>query len=249
MAAIEIDTGDLDRRDLAIRAAAIIGISAVLASVILVLMGGPAEVVAYDEETATASYSDGSVFVNNSGAVGDSGWAFDDNALILSDSDFHGYRIGGQISIHGFYNGTIREVVPAVERHVELGPNEPPTDFRPSPNLYPGNGIPEGYATLSLKTDADGEGYVHARIFFDEDYRQMVDGDASIRWGTALGQSRAFRWNELRDGIYMDEVRDYSIHRYELGANPREGYIVAGDIVTGAPWQTMDFRGSGIWLE
>lgn len=195
------------------------------AVITLVLPGGEPQPVERNDTAMTTEYTDGSVYVNNSMAVDDGlGEALFEKDMQVERHDFHGHHIEREYTWLALY-GT--DVFPAYR-------SPPEEDGRPvldiSRRMQPGDGVPEMYAGVSLEEDADGEGYVEGRFYFDEEFRQLGGpGEPAIHWGEEFNHSKPIAWrNEVHPGVYMVTARDYNLTRHARGNTPNHPYFVAG---------------------
>lgn len=213
---IEIDIGQRE----AVVAAVALGI--LVAASILLFTGGERQVVYTNHTTHTTVYTDGSVDVNNSEAVGTEGSAMFEKDMDIEVRNFHGYDIFREYMWVGIYED------------VRFPEYRPPTEegrtiIDIESSLRPDNGVPEVYAGVSPEEDASGEGYIEARFYFDEEFRGLSSGTARIHWGPQLEESKDIDWEaaEIHDGIYLATARDYNLSRHSGGA-PTNPFFVGG---------------------
>lgn len=98
-------------------------------------------------------------------------------------------------------------------------------------DITPGNGIIEAYI-IGYLTEQEGETVFAADVFIDEEFKNEVDDTVNVAWGNRFTDNfRAFKFTEVRDGIYRDTIIDEDISRFmEDGRNSEtEANIAVGN--------------------
>lgn len=95
--------------------------------------------------------------------------------------------------------------------------------MRINPNINPNDGVIEGFIIEKVENNKP-----MVYIFVDEDWKQSLEF-TNILWGRTFQNTRAFNFNQLSKGIYMDEIEDDST-RIEENYNLRFGGIIVGDL-------------------
>jgi len=97
------------------------------------------------------------------------------------------------------------------------------TVIKISPEMNPRDGIMEGYIVEDI---IDEKLVVH--IFLDENWKNKMKF-TNIIWGGSYQNIKAFEFNEIKTGIYMDEIKD-DRSRFDEDFTFSKGGIIVGNI-------------------
>ena len=92
-------------------------------------------------------------------------------------------------------------------------------------NLVPGDGIIQGIIVERID-----ENQPKAFIFIDEDWKNRYGNAVNIIWGEKYQNMKRFEYNEIKDGIYMDQIIDDKNRFLQTYNDVHFGGIVVGNI-------------------
>jgi len=91
-------------------------------------------------------------------------------------------------------------------------------------NLIPNDGILQGIIIEKFENKIPV-----AYIFLDEDWKKQFGNSINIEWGQTYQNFKAFEFNTVSSGVYMDKVDD-DISRFSEDYSVSTGGIIVGNI-------------------
>ncbi len=99
--------------------------------------------------------------------------------------------------------------------------NQTFTLIRTMPDIKASDGVPEAYMVPRFENDE-----LIVNIFIDDDFRDHLEDDVNIIWGSEYQNFREYSFDEVFEpGIYVDTVHDNDTDRFIYGGNDANVFV------------------------
>lgn len=179
-----------------------------------------------------AVYDDGSVEVNGSGVMQESGYVQDDNTFqVIYGQYMTAFDLIGTYNQSTFYYGSYEE--------------DGRTYMSLDPHLDPDDGVLDGYMIGRLTGPSDAPTMV-VEIYMDQEFRAAVDDPKLVVWNQGPDVIRTYELDmeEVARGVFHMTYNETSTTRFLPSEEPSAANIFVGEVDK----RDGDVWGGDIWM-
>lgn len=100
-----------------------------------------------------------------------------------------------------------------------------PPRMRFTQDLQPGDGVADVHVSGYILYE-EGQPVFFADIYVDDDFREEVDGNLNVAWGTNFSDKfRQYQYEEVEPGVYKDTIRDENVARFRERGPGSDGEV------------------------